>query len=76
MLNRGQADPTPEQIQAECLLIQSSWSAEERWSRLRSDWRPTYRRVDGEHPPIDAATYSEHHDRDHLSDNDFDLPAD
>ena len=38
------ADPSPEEIAAACLEIQSGWSDEE---RLRADWRPLVRCADG-----------------------------
>lgn len=59
----GKQDPSPEEIAAECALIQAGWSAEERLKRMRSDWRPTYRRVDGEHPEMSAEDYNEHHSK-------------
>ena len=54
-------DPTPEQIAAECLLIQSGWSDRERLSRLRSDQRPMFTTCDGRELDIDAAVYEGHH---------------
>ena len=57
----GRNDPTQEEIARECLLIQSGWSESERWSRLRSDWRAAFRRVDGQRIEFDASTYNEHH---------------
>lgn len=54
-------DPTPEQIAAACLEIQSTWSERERMSRLRVDWRPMFSRCDGEKLEIDAAGYERHH---------------
>lgn len=53
-------DLTPEEIRQECLAIQSEWTPQERWKRMRSDWRATYRRADGEHIEFDAETYSQH----------------
>ena len=38
------ADPSPEEIAAACLEIQSGWSDEE---RLRADWRQMVRCADG-----------------------------
>ncbi len=54
-------DPTPEEIAAECLLIQSTWTAAERMKRLRVDLRPTYTRCDGETEVMSPAHYERHH---------------
>jgi hypothetical protein len=54
-------DPTPEEIESECLLIRSGWSDEERLKRLRVDLRPYFRRADGQRETIDAAAYEIHH---------------
>jgi hypothetical protein len=54
-------DPTPEQIAAACLLIQSTWSAREKLSRLRVDLRPMYQRCDGERETMAAEDYNDHH---------------
>lgn len=54
-------DPTPEQIEAACLLIQAGWSPEERMRRLRADLRPTYQRGDGERLEMSSDVYDRHH---------------
>ena len=54
-------DPSPEQIAAACLEIQSGWSDRERLSRLRSDQRPMFTTCDGRELDIDAAVYEGHH---------------
>ena len=56
-------DPSPEEIAAECLLIQATWSAREKLSRLRSDLRPTYTRCDGETEEMTADVYNGHHEQ-------------
>jgi hypothetical protein len=58
---RKTKDPTPEQIAAACLLIQSGWTAREKMSRLRVDLRPTYQRCDGETEEMTADVYNGHH---------------
>jgi hypothetical protein len=54
-------EPTPTEIAAECLLIQSTWTAAERMKRLRPDLRPHYTRCDGEHEEMTADVYNGHH---------------
>ncbi len=54
-------DPSPEEIRQICLLIQSTWSAREKLSRLRVDLRPHYTRCDGEHEEMTADNYNGHH---------------
>ena len=54
-------DPSPEQIAAVCLLIQTGWTPAERLRRLRPDWRPTFLRCDGVRETIDVADYEAHH---------------
>jgi hypothetical protein len=54
-------DPSPEQIAADCLLIQATWTAREKLSRLRVDLRPHYTRCDGEHEEMTADNYNGHH---------------
>ena len=54
-------DPTPTEIAAICLLIQSTWNERERMSRLRVDLRPTYQRCDGETEEMTADVYNGHH---------------
>lgn len=56
-------DPTPEEIAAACLEIQSTWSERERMSRLRVDLRPTFTTADGRELEIDAAAYNRHHEQ-------------
>lgn len=54
-------DPSPEEIAAACLLIQSMWSPREKLSRLRVDLRPAYTRCDGETEEMTADDYNGHH---------------
>jgi hypothetical protein len=54
-------DPSPEEIQAMCLEIQKGWTAEEKMKRLRQDWRPAYRRCDGERVELSLDCYDAHH---------------
>lgn len=56
-------DPSPEEIAAACLLIQSTWSPREKLSRLRVDLRPTFTLADGRQHDIDAETYNGHHEQ-------------
>lgn len=67
-LKAKQADPTPEEITAECALIRASWSESERLSRLRCDQRPTFTRCDGQRVEMAANDYRDHHTRDWLDD--------
>jgi hypothetical protein len=55
-----QTDPPPEEIAAACLQIQSTWTPEERWKRLRVDLRPTYRRCDGVTEDMSPEAYETH----------------
>jgi len=57
-----QADPSLDEIAASCLLIQQTWSPEERLKRLRSDWRPTFLRADGVPEEMDAQDFQHHID--------------
>ena len=54
-------DPTPEEIAAACLLIQATWTPEERLKRLRVDLRPVFTLCDGVTEPMAAASYDGHH---------------
>jgi hypothetical protein len=56
-------DPSPEEIAAACLLIQATWSAREKMSRLRVDLRPTYQRCDGETEEMSSSVYDGHHEQ-------------
>ena len=56
-------DPTPEEIAADCRLIQATWTAAEKMKRLRVDLRPMFTRCDGEKLEIDAAAYNRHHEQ-------------
>ena len=56
-------DPSPEELAAECLLIQATWSAREKLSRLRVDLRPKYQRCDGERLEMSSEDYNGHHER-------------
>ena len=59
---RKTKDPTPTEIAAICLLIQSTWNERERMSRLRADWRPMFSLADGRQQGIEAADYEQHHE--------------
>jgi len=63
MMAETRPDPTPEQIALACAEIQRGWSDRERMSRLRSDWRPQYRRCDGESEVMSPEVYEGHHER-------------
>jgi len=56
-------DPSPEEIAAACLLIQSTWTEAERMKRLRVDLRPTYQRCDGETEEMSSSVYDGHHEQ-------------
>jgi hypothetical protein len=62
MVNAAKPDPTPSEIAEICWEIQAGWSDEERLKRMRIDWRPTYRRCDGEHPEFAVTIYESHHE--------------
>ena len=57
------SDPTPTEIAELCLLIQSTWTPQERMKRLRADWRPMFTLADGRQQGIEAADYEQHHDQ-------------
>jgi len=57
-------DPTPAEIAAACLLIQLSWTPQERMKRLRADWRPRVKAADGRLCEVSADDYDGHHARD------------
>lgn len=54
-------EPSQQEIAEACLAIQAEWGEQERLNRLRTDWRPSYRRADGERESITAFDYSGHH---------------
>ena len=54
-------DPSPTEISAACLLIQSGWTEAERMKRLRVDLRPMYQPCDGVTEEMTAAVYEGHH---------------
>lgn len=54
-------DPSPEEIAAACLLIQSEWTPQERMRRLRVDLRPCFTLADGRQQDIEADVYDGHH---------------
>lgn len=56
-------DPTPEEIKQRCLEIQQEWSEEERFKRLRADWRPVFWRADGQRGEMSSEAYHEHHEQ-------------
>jgi hypothetical protein len=56
-------DPSPTEIAAACLEIQSTWTEAERLKRLRADLRPTYTRCDGVTETMTADVYDRHHER-------------
>lgn len=55
-------NPTPEEIRQRCLEVQSTWTEQERWSRLRADWRPTFTTADGQRKQIKPEDYERHHE--------------
>jgi hypothetical protein len=56
-------DPTPTEIAELCLQIQSTWTAQERMKRLRSDLRPSFTRCDGETEEMSSSVYDGHHEQ-------------
>ncbi len=54
-------DPSLGEIAAACLQIQSRWNPAERLRRMRTDWRPSYRGVDGEAVNFELPVYDQHH---------------
>jgi hypothetical protein len=54
-------DPTPSEIAAACLEIQSEWTAQERMKRPRPDLRPTFNVADGRRLEMSSEAYSGHH---------------
>ena len=55
-----QKDPTLAEIAAARLEIQSTWSDAERWTRMRADMRPYFRRADGVPIEMSEEAYREH----------------
>ena len=53
-------DPSPADIAADCLLIQSTWTPDERLRRLRVDQRPMVRLTDGRLVAMSWADYDGH----------------
>jgi len=56
-------DPSPAEIAAACLLIQSTWSAVERLRRLRADWRPMVKAGDNRLVDMTSDDLEAHHRR-------------
>jgi len=56
-------DPSPEEIAAACLQIQSHWTPDERFRRLRADLRPMVRCADDRLVSVSAADYGQHERR-------------
>ncbi|MFO0427670.1 MAG: hypothetical protein ACK526_13985 [Planctomyces sp.] len=54
-------DPTPEQIAEQRLAIQATWTPDERFKRMRCDWRPSFRLADGRRQTMAEEVYEEHH---------------
>ena len=54
------ADPSPAEIAAACLLIQATWTADERQRRLRVDQRPQVRCADSRLVAVAAEDYDRH----------------
>ena len=53
-------DPTAAEIAAACLLIQATWSPDERLRRLRADLRPMVTTADGRLVAVSASDYETH----------------
>ncbi|MCA9010499.1 MAG: hypothetical protein KDB01_12170 [Planctomycetaceae bacterium] len=53
-------DPSPDEIAAACLEIQSTWTPRERLTRLRADLRPSIVAADGRHVDVSAGDYETH----------------
>jgi len=56
-------DPSPNELALACLLIQSHWTPDERFRRLRFDERPMVRSADDRLVSVSAADYDEHERR-------------
>lgn len=56
-------DPTIDEITAECLRIQATWTTDETLKRLRPDLRPTYSLADGRQQVMSNAAYNVHHEQ-------------
>ena len=59
-------DPSPEEIAAECRLIQSTWTPVERLKRLRVDLRPMVRTAHDRLVNVSAGDYETHNRRGEL----------
>ena len=53
-------DPSPRELAQACAEIQSTWSADERLRRLRSDLRPMVSCADGRLLAVSADDYAKH----------------
>ena len=53
-------NPSPQEITAACLAIQSEWSAVERMKRLRVDLRPAIQTADGRLVDVSTEAYEAH----------------
>ena len=53
-------DPSAAELAAACAEIQSHWTPDERFRRLRSDERPTVKSADGRLLAMDAGDYVKH----------------
>ena len=56
-------DPSPAELHQACLLIQSTWTPDEAFKRLRADLRPMVQSADGRLVAMTAADYDRHERR-------------
>lgn len=61
MSRKPSPDPSPAEIAAACLEIQTGWTPEERMRRLRPDLRPQFRLADQRRETMTANDYDLHH---------------
>ena len=56
-------DPSPRDLSAACAEIQSGWTPDEAFKRLRADLRPMVQSADGRLVAMAADDYDRHHAR-------------
>jgi len=56
-------DPSAAELHQACLLIQSTWTPDEAFKRLRADLRPMVQSADGRLVAMAADDYDRHHAR-------------
>ncbi len=60
-VGKARQDPSPAEIESECMRIRAGWSDEERLKRLRCDLRPYFTLADGRSQEFSVAAYEIHH---------------